>query len=502
MSHTRSFLFDAGSNYLRMIAAILGTVFLTRAMALHWGLDDFGRWSLITSVMGFALLLDLGLSNIVLKATGSSPSKEAGDVLSSAVVALLMLSLVAGGALMMALYSMFAGRDFTLTIAVLLLTLRATIASLPWTVCRSALYARGKMAQTNLIQSIGVLAYSFVACVALYRGAGLAMVAAISLAFTVLDSVLLFVLLTHYLPDVRLRPRFSAAALRPMLSLGGASVLVNMAGFILLKTDPIIVKTFLPFAEVAIYAVALRIAENIFLLCKQLVNALTPQAIRAGSSGDTLQQARLFERVSRYVMALGAPLYVTSLVLGRPAIRLWLSRDYESSAPLLNILLLAMVLSIPQLVGSNLLTFSGQHKKTATFVTIGAVINVFASVFFVHLFGAKGVAYGTLLTTLLIDVAVVVPFACRCFHVHMGSFLLTTLRSIVLPCVVQAIALMAIGSHLQPTSLLRVILEGASGCAVFAVCFLWIGATSAERQSLIRALLPKWADNVALAEVL
>jgi O-antigen/teichoic acid export membrane protein len=502
MSHTRSFLFDAGSNYLRMIATILGTVFLTRAMALHWGLDDFGRWSLITSVMGFALLLDLGMSNIVLKATGSGPNKDAGDVLSSALVALVALSVVAGGALTFVVYLMFPGRDSALTVTVLLLCLRATLASLPWTVCRSALYARGKMMQTNLIQSVGVLAYSFVACMALHHGAGLATVAAVSLAFTVLDSVLLFVLLARHLPDVRLRPRFSVAALRPLFSLGGASVLVNIAGFILLKTDPIIVKTFLPFAEVAMYAVALRIAENVFLLCKQLVNALTPQAIRAGASGDVLQQGRLFERVSRYVMALGAPLYVSSLVLGGPAIRLWLSKDYESAAPLLNILLLAMVLSIPQLVGSNLLTFSGKHKKIATFITAGAVINVAASILFVHIFGAKGVAYGTLLTTLLIDVAVVVPFACRCFQVSLGGFVLTTLRSIVVPCAVQAIALLALSGHIQPTSLFRVLLEGAAGCTVFTVCFLSIGLASAERLSLVRALFPKWADSVAFAEVL
>lgn len=501
MSHNRSFLFDAGSNYLRMIAAILGTVFLTRAMALHWGMNDFGRWSLITSVMGFALLVDLGLSNIVLKASGSGPTAGASDVLGSALVALLVLSLVAGVALTVALYSMFPDMDSALAIAVLILSFRATLASLPWTVCRSALYARGKMAQTNLMQSVGLLVYSFVACMALYHGAGLAKVAAISLAFTLLDSVLLFVLLTRYLPDVKLRPRFSAASLRPMLSLGGASVLVNIAGFILLKTDPIIVKTFLPFAQVAIYAVALKIAENLFLLCKQLVNALTPQAIRAGSSGDTLQQAALFERVSRYVMAVGAPLYVSSLILGGPAISLWLSKDYESSAALLNILLLAMVLSIPQLVGSNLLTFSGRHNKTATFITAGAVINVVASIVFVHLFGAKGVAYGTLLTTLLIDVALVVPFACRCFHISFSRFVLTTVRSIVVPCIVQAFALLAFRRHIQPTSLPRVLLEGVLGCAVFTLCFVTIGVTSEERNALIRVLSPQRVDSVALAGV-
>jgi O-antigen/teichoic acid export membrane protein len=501
MSQTRNFIFDAGSNCLRMAATILGTVFLTRAMALRWGVDAFGRWSLITTVMSLALLLDLGLSNIVLKAAGKGRGEDVSGVLSSAFVVLLLLSGVAGLVLAGTMDWTLPGLDSTLKVAVFLLSMRATVATLPWTVCRSALYARGKMFPTNVMQSVGILIYSAVASIVVYRGASLAWVAALSLAFTIVDSACLVLLLCRYVPDITLRARFDYASMKPMLSLGGASLLVNLAGFILLKTDPIIVKSFLPFAQVAVYAVALRIAENIYLLCKQLVNALTPHAIRAGSVDDPHHRARLFERASRYVMAFGAPIYVCAVILGEQGIRLWLSPDYAGSAVILNILLLAMILSVPQLVGSNLLTFSGDHKKTATLVVLGACINVAASVYFVHVTGATGVAYGTLFTTLAVDVALAVPFACRKFHVELVPFAWNLVRSIVVPCSLQAGALIFLGRHLQAGSLGGVILQAIAGCSVFVVSFIALGVTREERRVLLTALLPNSSQLRSFAEV-
>jgi O-antigen/teichoic acid export membrane protein len=274
------------------------------------------------------------------------------------------------------------------------------------------------------------------------------------------------------------------------MSLGGASLLINFAGFILLKTDPLIVRTFLPFAQVAMYAVALRIAENVFLLCKQLVNALTPHAIRAGLRGNIDHAARIFVRATRYVMAVGAPIYVCALVLGRQGIRLWLSPAYESSAVILGILLLAMILSIPQLVGSNLLTFSGHHKKTALFISVGAIINVLASITFVKWTGVTGVAYGTLFTTLVIDVLIVVPFTCRVFNVNLLTFTFGIVRSVLVPAVMQWMTLRVLQLHFHTGTLFMVLLEGAASCAVFLFAFVLFGTIREERSAILQALIP------------
>ena len=47
------FLTDAGSNYQRMLMMVFCSLFLTRAMATHLGIDDFGRWSLVVDRIHF-----------------------------------------------------------------------------------------------------------------------------------------------------------------------------------------------------------------------------------------------------------------------------------------------------------------------------------------------------------------------------------------------------------------------------------------------------------------
>lgn len=488
MTQTRRFLLDAASNYLRMLATILGTIFVTRAMALRWGLIDFGRWSLITTVMSLSLLLDLGLSNVVLKAAGDRDDPHNSEKLSSVFVALLVISCFASIGLWCASCFILPDMNRSLLLATFMLSLRATVASLPWTVCRSALYARDKMSITNFIQATGVLAYSGTACYLLYRGTTFSHLALASLAFTVLDSLALVILLRNLLRDLRLRIRFHYEALKPLLSLGSASFLINISGFVLLKTDPLIVKLFLPLSQVALYAVALRIAESIFLLCKQLVNALTPHAVRVGTAADPKQRAVLFEKASLYVMALGTPVYVSTLLLGRAGIRLWLSREYESSATILNVLLLAMILSIPQLVASNLLTFCGSHAKTATFITIGTFINLAASITLVRVIGAMGIAYGTLMSTLVIDVAVMVPIACRHFQLRFRHFVFTIGKGIGLPAAIQASVLLYTSRHFYNGSPLNLLFEALVGFLAFLVMFIFLGITRDERRKLNQAI--------------
>ena len=61
--------------------------FLTRAMAIRLGMDDFVRWSLITSIFGPAMLLDLGLRNVVVKSLGTNGTHADATEILSAVFA-------------------------------------------------------------------------------------------------------------------------------------------------------------------------------------------------------------------------------------------------------------------------------------------------------------------------------------------------------------------------------------------------------------------------------
>lgn len=482
-----TYLKDAGSNYLRMLTAIGCSLFLTRAMAVQLGIDDFGRWSLITSVFGLAMLLDMGLGTVAVKSAGSSaPDSEGSEILSTVFATFMLLSCAAFLIAVVATKWLTPAGSSTMEPMILLLGARFTIATLPWSVFRSILFAKGGMVKSNLVQSGVAIAYSVIAYVALQHGVRLTGLAALTLASAVVESALLVVLVKRIFPEIQIRLRFSFKALKPALSLGTASLLINIAGLILLKTDPIIVKAFLPFSQVALYAVGLRVSENIFMLCKQLVNALTPRALQAAAAGQPEILGQLYRKATRYVFSFGAALYLCCFFLGRTAIRTWLSDEFAPSAQTLNILLAAMVLSIPQLVGCNLLTFSGHHRIVAKMVVIGAILNIVASVILVQFTGMRGVALGTLFATIVVDLGMLVPAASRHFGFHWKDVVMDLLKVVTVPGFAQAAFLLGLQRMIPCTTLTGVFLDGSASLLVFAIVFLTVGIPRTERAAIFQ----------------
>lgn len=484
------FLIDAGSNYLRMLTMIVCSLFLTRAMAIHLGIDDFGRWSLITSIFGLAMLLDLGLGNVVVKSAGTNDTHaDATEILSAVFATFFVLSI---GAFLVAVvaakWMVPSAAGNSLSLAILFLGAKFTIATLPWSVFRSVLFARGGMVASNLVQSAVTVIYSVCAYVALLHGGSITTLAALTLGAAVVESSLLAYLVIRNYPETKIRLRFSFRALRPAMSLGSASLLINVAGLILLKTDPIIVKAFLPFSQVALYAVALRISENVFLLCKQLVNALTPRALQAAVSGKREVLGDLFRKATRYVFAFGVALYVPCFFLGQSAIGVWLSSEFAPSGQVLNILLAAMVLSLPQLVASNLMTFSGHHRVVAQMVVTGAIVNIVASVVLVQFVGMRGVAFGTLFATLVVDLGILVPTASRHFGFHWKEILKDLLKSSAIPAIAQAGFVLGMLSISNCTSLAALVTLGLASVLIFGAVFLLAGISSGERLEILREL--------------
>ena len=140
-----------------------------------------------------------------------------------------------------------------------------------------------------------------------------------------------------------------------------------------------------------------------------------------------------------------------------------------------------MVLSIPQLVGCNLLTFSGHHRVVAKMVIIGAVINIVASVVLVQFTGMRGVALGTLVATIVVDLGMLVPTASRQFGFHWKDVVLDLVKVTFLPGIAQAGFLMILQTLSPCKSLLGVCLETGASLLVFAIVFLLIGISREER---------------------
>jgi len=140
-------------------------------------------------------------------------------------------------------------------------------------------------------------------------------------------------------------------------------------------------------------------------------------AARLHASGDRDVLGSLMLRSIRLSLLGGGILGLCLGLFAPELLGLWLGADLMAAAPILRILLLAMVASVPQLVSSGLLTMTGDHRFTGRIAAASAATNILLSVSLALVFGVVGIAVATLACTLIFDVFVITTRACRRFSV-------------------------------------------------------------------------------------
>jgi O-antigen/teichoic acid export membrane protein len=152
------------------------------------------------------------------------------------------------------------------------------------------------------------------------------------------------------------------------------------------------------FAAVGYYAIASLMVTFVAGLNNSLLSALmTPLA--------ALQAQRAYERIQSIVLMstrahVGANLLGTGVLFcfGRTLLRLWVGEAYaELAYPIMQILMIAQLLRLIPSAYCTMLIATGQQTNATGNSIVEAVVNVAASIAGAIYFGAKGVAYGTLI---------------------------------------------------------------------------------------------------------
>ncbi|SPF56418.1 membrane hypothetical protein [Candidatus Sulfopaludibacter sp. SbA4] len=280
--------------------------------------------------------------------------------------------------------------------------------------------------------------------------------------------------------------------LKESASFSGAQFLINIAALILLKTDPIIVKAFLPLSAVAVYAVALKIAENAYLLPKQFTNLLGPLAAQLKEKAEETKIRFLFVNCTKFAMAPSVILAVAMYVFGKETLVFWVGQDFAPGGPVLMVLLTAMMLGMAELTSSAVLSMTGHHRITAWAAVAEVILNVGLSVVLVQWMGLVGVAVGTLVSGGLIDYFFTIRRTCELHGVSYGSYILRALAPALLPGAAQYAVTLALKHWLPPTGLLSIGALVLPGALLYLLLFWFFSIERSEKDLLVSKLLRRF----------
>lgn len=488
-------LIDALTSYLRFGTFVVVFFFLTPVMLQALGPRDFGLWTLVFSVMGFLGLLDFGLATgvvrFVAEARGKGDTALRNRYMSTCLLVYLTLGLAAGVLVALGglgfpeLFSVPGERHREATLVFWVIGLRAVVFNLPLGLFRGILFGERRIATVNLLGALGAMLYGVSAAVVLTRGGGIVALAAVNLACMLVEHLAYVTLAFREVEDLHLSPRlFDRNLLGEVLGFGACQLLVNLAALLVLRADPVVVKTAMSLEAVAVYAIGLKIAENLLLLIKQGVNVLAPVASELHGADDREGLGRLLRRSARMATAPAMLLCLAASVAAEPLIRLWAGPELVGGALVLVVLACTSALAVPGQVGSVLLAMSGHHAFQARLALAAAVVNVVVSLVLVRSLGLLGVALGTTVATLGVHLVGTLRYACRTYEIDLGGLAFESYARVLPAGALQILVSLALQTRFPPENLLVLGLELVPGALVFLGAFWVLGLEPGERQAV------------------
>lgn len=501
MKRSHVILKTTSTTYLHQVVVVLTFLFLTPYTAHRMGTDQFGLWSLMWAVVTLLALMDFGLSNAVVRFISEYRGKQdsADDVADlkrlvstffwiQVSMSLLLFALaVACAWVVVTLLSVPKEYVTQARVVLMLLAFRAAV-GMPMALFTGLLTSHDKLSTVNWIRILGAIIY-VVAVVAVFQwNTNVVALAITNVSAYVVQNILMVSAAFRVVPYLSVAIRlFDRKRLRRIASFSIFAFLVQVSTLLQTRVDLLIVQWAVTLAAVAQYSVAIQVVTRASQFCRPLLNALTPAIARLGGEGDSVAIRTTIRKGTKLAFAISVPLLGGLALLSSDLIRTWMGPKFIEGIVPLQILSVAILISMLFATVSHVLMLTDNQRFAATTAFGGQVVNLLLSIILVQTpLGLAGVALATLIASVLTAFWVIEGGHRRLGFPRSDIYGRALLPSVV-PGVIMTLAVVAarqswIGfTGAPPRSLLGVAILEAWACIVFYVSFWLLGFSGKER---------------------
>lgn len=370
------------------------------------GLDGYGVWVILFSLVAFLTLFDLGVRAAVARMVAFHRAKDdparVGEAMSTAVAILaglggLAFAVMAVGSVWF-VDRLHAPAEMTAEAAVCMRLIGVSVfLTLTLSPFDAALWAYQRFDRLNLVNIPTTVVRSVLLVVVARAGGGL-----VELALVTLGSVAASVAVKGVLAvrnDPALIPRVGRVTRRAAAELLGFSIWV-MAGTVIavvrLQLTPVLIGVLLGVGLVTPFSNANRLAGVPANLLLTVATVLTPVATRAVAQNRTDALQRLLTTSGKYLFAASLALTAGLVCLGRPVLGLWVGpvlgpEMLEVAFTLLVVLALGEALPNTQWVSQAILGAAAQYRRVAYLAVAELAVMVLLTVLLAKPYGLLGV---------------------------------------------------------------------------------------------------------------
>ncbi|MDG1206025.1 MAG: polysaccharide biosynthesis C-terminal domain-containing protein [Pseudomonadales bacterium] len=428
------------SNYLRFFTALAVMAVLTPIIIQHIGVESYGTWVIVYALIGIVSLSDLGFATAAIKFLAEAQTNNndlSRNQITGALVFVYAFLTLFCFSLVLLIYML----ELTPRGDIFLLLGAASTIVIGTSVHRAALIANGQQHIVNWIAIAGTLLQALLTYELLQQGWDIEGVALSHFVGTSLQALCCVPIANRL---ARMTMDFSKIKEygKHIAKFSCWALIANTSVMIILRVDPLLIEQLASLEAVAVFAIALKIAEQALLLNKQFSNALLPLVSKI--QGDALENARaeLLVYSTRYLIVFAAPFLGLLAINGGDLIFLWVGADFVAASDSLSLLAIAALFSTMQFNAANINGMSGHPHWVGLSMLLSAIVKIVLSLYFISLYGIVGAAIGTLIASVTCEFTINVYKSCKITAVSIFTFF----RRSLLPGILCAIPCLYLAS--------------------------------------------------------
>ena len=430
----------AGNIFSNWVALALGmgvAFFLTPFVVHRLGNVVYGVWVLVVSLNSYMGLLDLGLRGAVTRYVSRGAAQnnhaESGSMTSGALWVRLWISsavVLAGlgfAALFCRIFQIPANLQRPAQLAILATTASMAI-SLSCGVFGGVLAGLHRF---DVLSGVTILQTTVRAAGIVWlleTGHGILALALCELVAVLAGNSLLIALCFRSYPALKISlARPSGETLRKLWNFSFYVFLINLAAQLVYYTDNLVVGAFAGAAAVTFYAIGGTLIDYARHIVSSMTSTFMPLASTFEAQESQKNLRRLLIHGTRATLIVSLPIELALFARGETFISLWMGPQYaHPSGTVLQILLLSLIVSSGSAACGGIVFGLEKHRPVAAWAIAEGITNLALSIFLVRRIGIYGVALGTTIPSLIVELALWPPYICRLIGISLREYVWQT----------------------------------------------------------------------------
>lgn len=360
-------------------------------IARYLGPTNFGIISYVFAFVGiFGFLTNLGLNEVIIKKVVQNPEKR-DEILGTG-----FWLMVIGGFLSFTLITIFAYILEENFLIKSLIIVYATITILsPFQIIAAYFQANVQAKKNAIAQIIGTVISSIFKIIVILSGKGI-----IWLIFTFVFDYMVgsSLYIRNYIKSGLsfLKWKFNKNLAKEFLSVSYLLILAGMTGYLLMKFDQVMIKSFLDETAVGIYASAVRISELWYFIPNIVIASVFPAILNAQKTNFESYKNRL-KKMFIFLFSIGLIISIVVSFLAPYIISLIFGEKYLEAVPILQIYTWSSI-GLFLMLGINKYFLSQEkYKSIFIFSLIAVLLNILLNIIMIPTVGLTGAAWATLI---------------------------------------------------------------------------------------------------------